>query len=744
MNRDVSKTKATARIVVNVGHERAFDYEIPEALASAVRVGSVVRVPFGNSIRTGFVIALPENPNIQDLKPIHEVMGTKELLSTNLLRLARWMASYYCCTVEQVMRAMLPAAVRAGSKGHKRRKMVRLADLANVALAMEKLAKKAPRQSAALKELVHRRSLALTQLTSKTGVSLQAIRSLEQQKLVILEDELDERDPFLDVEIIPTTPLQLSPDQEAVIEKIHDSLEANRNDVILLFGVTGSGKTEIYLQAISRCLARGRDAIVLVPEIALTPQTMERFRGRFGTTVSILHSHLSTRERLDEWTKISEGRAKIVVGARSALFAPFRQLGLIVVDEEHESTYKQETVPRYQARDVAVMRAKFENATVILGSATPSLESYYNTIVGKYSLATLRSRIEDRALPRMEIVDMAAEAAATGQPQILSRRLVSITHEILEQHEQAMFFLNRRGYAKQLHCLKCGFTAGCPDCSINLTYHRGQGHLICHLCGHAQGAPKHCPNCRDAGIRYSGIGTEKVESVVKARFPAATVCRMDSDTMTKKHSYRETLTAFRAGEIDILIGTQMIAKGLHFPNLSLVGIIFADQTLNIPDFRAGERTFQLLVQVAGRSGRGDIPGRVIVQTFTPHHPVLEAAVRQDFESFYQREIQSRKLLKLPPVRRFVLIAVRGEDEERVKQCVALLHARLQQSLDPTHELCAPLPSPILRRRKQYQYQITLSTPKIATLGPALKSIIAEFRHSRKMTISVDMDPYSMM
>ena len=474
---------------------------------------------------------------------------------------------------------------------------------------------------------------------------------------------------------MPTQPLPLHAEQARALAEIAAVMEGKVEGprTFLLHGVTGSGKTEVYLQAIALALAQGKGAIVLVPEIALTPQTVERFKSRFSsgpnqTLVAVLHSHLSTGERHDEWHKIRQGRARIAIGARSAVFAPVERLGLIIVDEEHEHSYKQEEAPRYHARDVAVVRGQMEEAVVVLGSATPSMESYYNAQKKKYRLLEMPTRADDKKMPIVRVVDLRAVARKEKSNTIFSPVLKEAILQRLERKEQTMLFLNRRGFSTSLQCPLCGYVAQCPNCSLALTYHRQAGKIKCHLCGYEAAAPTVCPEpaCRNPQIRYSGLGTEKVEAALASTFPHARVKRMDSDTLKHKDDYRRVLGDVRTGKTDILVGTQMIAKGLHFPNVTLVGIVHADLGLHVPDFRGSERTFQLLTQVAGRAGRGDVEGEVIVQSFTPFHPAIQYARRHDFLGFYEQEMEFRAQLKYPPLTRIALILLRGRSEEKVK------------------------------------------------------------------------------
>jgi primosomal protein N' (replication factor Y) len=521
------------------------------------------------------------------------------------------------------------------------------------------------------------------------------------------------------------------------------------HSVFLLHGVTGSGKTEVYLQALAHTLEQGKGAIVLVPEIALTPQTVERFKARFSsgplqTTVAVLHSHLSAGERHDEWHKIRQGRARIVIGARSAIFAPVDPLGLIVVDEEHEQTYKQEEAPRYQARDVAIVRGRMEGATVVLGSATPSMESYYNCAKGKYTLLTMLERADDKKMPRVRIIDMRQTLRKGSVIPIFSPQLQEGIAQRLERKEQVILFLNRRGYSTSLQCPLCGFVAGCPNCSVSLTYHRQEQKLRCHICNHSEPVPPACPNanCRNPQIRYAGLGTQKVEDILGKLFPQARTVRMDSDALKRKDDFRRILGDFRIGKIDILVGTQMIAKGLHFPNVTLVGIIFADMALHHPDFRAGERTFQLLTQVAGRAGRGDVEGEVVVQAFTQFHPAIQYARRHDFTGFYGQELEFREQLKYPPFSRIALLTLKGRNEEKVKFSSDHLKRELDGLLAGFKDLilAGPAPAPLLRAETFYRYQIMLRVQRMTALSQRLARLSRTLVLPEDVTLSIDVDP----
>src|SRR5438034_1628930 len=597
------------RVIIDRAIHRELDYLVPETLADRVGVGSRVRVPFRDKSTLATVVAALDHSDAESIRPIEAVIGEAPILSEQLLELARWISAYYCCPIETVMRSLLPQVIRRAEVGWKKQLFARPARKIDKK-TMEKLRKRAPRQAELLEVIAQLEgAMRAADLLRHTSLDNQTLRALVRRGLAELHEEAAVRDPHADEQFIATSNLALNDEQSLALKGITQALDSPENArPILLHGVTGSGKTEIYLQAIRAALEHGRSAIVLVPEISLTPQTVERFKGRFAEaqdTVAVLHSHLSEGERHDEWHKIHSGRARIVIGPRSAVFAPLKRLGLIVVDEEHENTYKQEEAPRYNARDVAVVRARIEKCVVVLGSATPSLESYYNAVRGKYLLATLSQRIDEKQMPLIRIVDLRQERRKEKAIAILSEKLRAAIADRLDKREQTILFLNRRGFSTSLLCSNCGEARNCPNCSVALTFHRHIARLSCHLCGHTAAVPKKCPACGKDALIYAGFGTEKVESTVAHIFPKATVRRMDADSMTRKEAYRETLRNFRTGKIDILVGTQMIAKDLHFPNVTPVGIINADLALHLPDFRAGERTFQLLTQVAGRAGRGE-------------------------------------------------------------------------------------------------------------------------------------------
>jgi primosomal protein N' (replication factor Y) (superfamily II helicase) len=644
-------------------------------------------------------ISSPRSEQQPNLKPILEVIGPSVTLTPPLMKLAEWMSSYYLCPLDQALRSIAPSVVQRRS-------------------SMRKVNRK-------------------------------------------VDAELDEAEMAL----VPTRPLPLAPQQAAALERVLAAFANDQPKPILLFGVTGSGKTEVYLQAISRMLEEGKGAIMLVPEIALTPQTVERLRARFtacdlglnadsknkpegapSSPLAILHSGLSEGERFREWQRIRSGEARLVVGARSAVFAPVENLGLIVVDEEHENTYKQEESPRYHARDVAVIRGLFEKAVVVLGSATPSLESFYNSEIGKYEVCRMPSRIDNRKLPTIRVVDMRHEIFRQKGFSIFSEPLKSAIQLRLERHEQVILYLNRRGYASSMLCKKCGYVATCPECSVSLSFHRSDQTLKCHFCGYQDKAPQYCPqeSCGDPSIRYSGLGTEKLEEAVTKLFPQARVARMDSDTMTHRNDYERTLLRFKMGKTDILLGTQMIAKGLDFPRVTLVGIIYADVGLHMPDFRSGERTFQQITQVAGRAGRGEVPGEVVVQTFTPAHSAIRFAKLQDFEGFYRDEVVFRRSLDYPPFNHLLKIECSSTQAVKAEFVANHIRKQLSEKMGAALRILGPSPAPIAKVRGKFRYQLLLRDARSKEQKSALQTILTELPRKSEVSIVADVDPMQML
>jgi primosomal protein N' (replication factor Y) len=749
------------RVIVDRAIHRELDYSLPDNLAARVGVGSRVRVPFRDKSAMATVVAMPEQSEAKGIRPIEAIVGDAPVLSEQLLELARWIGTYYCCPIETVMRSVLPQVIRRAEVGWKKQLFVqpgRNIDQGEI----EKLRRRAPRQAELLEAISKlEKPIRAAELLRQNSLDNQTLRALVKRGLGELREETVLRDPHGDEQFIATSNLVLNEEQTHALKEVAQALDLPENArPILLHGVTGSGKTEIYLQAIRAALDRGHTAIVLVPEISLTPQTVERFKGRFAEAqdaVAVLHSHLSEGERHDEWHKIHSGRARIVIGARSAVFAPLKNLGLIVVDEEHETTYKQEEAPRYHARDVAIVRAKIEKCVVVLGSATPSLESYHNATSGKYRLVTLTQRIDQKQMPLMRIVDLRQERRKEKRAAILSERLLQAIADRLEKREQTILFLNRRGFSTSLLCSNCGEARNCPNCSVALTFHRHflqggssrrgetmSGRLSCHLCGHTAAVPKKCPACGQDALIYHGFGTEKVESTVAQIFPKAVVRRMDADSMTRKEAYRETLRNFRTGKIDILVGTQMIAKGLHFPNVTLVGIINADLALHLPDFRAGERTFQLLTQVAGRAGRGETPGEVFVQTYTPFSPSSQLARHHDFSGYFQQELEFRERCDFPPFKHAILITVRSAHEGRAKLSAETLKRRLNEALPEEFILGDAAPAPLEKLQGQFRFHILIRGEAIMRLSRLVRETLEKLPFPEDVTVTVDVDPYQLL
>jgi primosomal protein N' (replication factor Y) (superfamily II helicase) len=734
---------------------------VPESLAERVGVGSRVRVPFREKSALATVVALPEQTEAKGIRPIEAVIGETPVLSEHVLELAKWIGTYYCCPIETVMRSMLPQVIRRAEVGWKKQLFVRPGRKTDND-ELEKLRRRAPRQAELLEAISKLEApVRAAELLRQTSLDNQTLRALVKRGLAELREQPVPRDPHGDEQFVATSNLVLNEEQTRALKEITDALDSPENArPILLHGVTGSGKTEIYLQAIRAALNRGCTAIVLVPEISLTPQTVERFKSRFADVpyaVAVLHSHLSEGERHDEWHKIHSGRARIVIGARSAIFAPLKNLGLIVVDEEHETTYKQEEAPRYHARDVAVVRAKIEKCAVVLGSATPSLESYHNAATGKYRLVVLTQRVDQKQMPLMRIVDLRQERRKEKKAAILSEKLSQAISDRLEKREQTILFLNRRGFSTSLLCSNCGEARNCPNCSVALTFHqhsvqggsarRGEtmaGRLSCHLCGHTAAVPKKCPACGQDALIYYGFGTEKVESTVAQIFPKAVVRRMDADSMTRKEAYRETLRNFRTGKIDILVGTQMIAKGLHFPNVTLVGIINADLALHLPDFRAGERTFQLLTQVAGRAGRGETRGEVFVQTYTPFSPSIQFARHHDFAGYFQQELEFRERCDFPPFKHAMLITVRSAHEGRAKLSAETLKRRLKEALPEEFILGDATTAPLEKLQGQFRFHILIRGEAIMRLSRLVRETLDKLPFPEDVTVTVDVDPYQLL
>ncbi len=734
---------AAARVLVDAFNDMVLDYAIPQGMEGVTR-GSRVEVPMHNRMTTGTVLSVGEPAYNGKLRPLHRLVNEEPVVSPVLMDLAEWAARYYAAPVEQMIRCIVPEPVRQEKHEEKTRKVLVLQNLPDDE-GMNKMNARAPRQAAILRYL-HAADDKRAPLADLGGsAALPSARALEKQHFIRIEEEQVHRDPAGSETFALTTPLRLNEEQAAALAAVKSAIEARESKPMLLQGVTGSGKTEVYLQAARHVLDEGRGVLILVPEISLTPQTMARFKSRFADipgAVAILHSAMSDGERFDEWHAIHRGQARIAIGPRSALFAPVQKLGLIIVDEEHDSSYKQENSPRYHGRDLAVLRAKMEGATIVLGSATPSLESLYNVQTGKYTLLGMDKRADGQRLPLTRVLDMRSEPKDKRNLGILSERLRMAIEERLREHQQVILLLNRRGFARALQCPDCGYTAVCEHCALPMTYHATENRLICHICGFRAVVPRRCPECHSGGILLEGYGTQKVEAVLRRCFPQARLQRVDADVTARKNALRNILDDFRAHRTDILLGTQMISKGLDFPNVTLVGVLNADLGLCVPDPRAGERTFQLLTQVAGRAGRGELDGEVIIQTYNPQAAAIQYARRHDTDGFAENELGIRRQLGFPPFTHLSVLTVRSEHEEIAALALATLHKRLQNTLPPQAEISDPLPAPLPKAHGQFRYQCTIKSPNARTVADICAREIAAMNAGDDITISLDVDAYS--
>lgn len=729
--------------------DRPFDYAIPLDMKEKVQPGVQVEVPFTRANRRteGIVLALAPIGAYEKLKPISEVLDETPILTQAQIKLALWMHERFFCTVYEAVKAMLPAGL--WFKNGKRRvsdKYVTMAALAvpaeEAAEAAEQKRRRAPQQSELLRTLCAIGRAALPDLREFTGASLQSVRALRDAGLISLEDVPVYRRP--EAPEVERQPLpKLNSEQTKAFKGILKLAGGKKASGALLFGVTGSGKTTIYIRLIAEMRRRGKTAILLVPEIALTPQMLRTFSSHFGDDIAVLHSSLSAGERLDEWRRIKNGEAGVVIGTRSAIFAPAEDLGIIIIDEEQEDSYKSENAPRYHARDVAKFRCAQDNALLLLGSATPDVESRWRAEQGSYAYFTLSRRFNEQSMPSVEIVDMKRELRR-GNGSSISERLRSEISENLERGEQSILFLNRRGANKLITCVDCGFTYSCPNCSVSLTYHSFSRRLMCHHCGYTQRLDEHCPECGGT-LKYVGTGTQKLEEELHELFPDTPVLRMDTDTVAPAGGHDVLLERFQAERIPIMVGTQMVTKGLNFENVTLVGVISADQSLYAGDYRATERTFSLITQVVGRSGRFEKPGRAVIQTFTPENETIRQAARQDYESFYRAEIELRRLQDLPPFTELLCITMSGREESLVLGCAAKARDEL---LDATRSesgvrVLGPAPLSVLRVNNNYRYRVTLCAPPGRGLRRFVADIVARYssdKQFRGVSVYADTNP----
>ncbi|MCA0165460.1 MULTISPECIES: primosomal protein N' [Bacillus] len=800
-----------AEVIVDVttkAIDRPFDYRVPDRFKGLVKAGMRVVVPFGPRKIQGFVTKIKEETDVQsgNIKDIVDLFDLSPVLTDELLELSHWLTEKTLSYHITALQSMLPAAMKAKyekeiqvlsaeelpqslkelfgqqesilyadippeqlkpiqkhvQKGHLEvryhvsqksgKKKVRTLQTAvskeKLEEKQEQLKKNAVKQKALLAFLLqsNETTFLAKDLQQQTGASSQTIKALIQEGLLTESYEEIYRDPYRDKEFTPSTPLDLTTEQAEAAKPIHQAVSDDKHETFLLHGVTGSGKTEIYLQTIDHVLQKGKEAIVLVPEISLTPQMVQRFKERFGSNVAVLHSGLSTGEKYDEWRKIHRKEVKLVVGARSAVFAPFENLGMIIIDEEHESSYKQEEMPRYHAKDVAIERAGRHQCPVVLGSATPSLESYARAKKGVYTLLTLKRRVNQQQLPHVSLIDM-REELRNGNRSMFSEELMLRLKEVLERKEQAVLFLNKRGYSSFVMCRDCGYVEQCPHCEISLTYHRFQKRLKCHYCGHEAPVPAECPECHSEHIRYFGTGTQRVEEELTKVLPEARVIRMDVDTTSRKGAHEKLLTSFGNKEADILLGTQMIAKGLDFPDVTLVGVLSADTSLHIPDFRSSEKTFQLLTQVSGRAGRHEKAGSVIIQSYTPTHYSIELTKQHDYEAFYEQEMLHRRHQSYPPFYFLAMVTVSHEEVTKAAHVTDKIVQFLKMNCAPNTRILGPAASPIAKIKDRYRYQCVIKYKRENELASLLRKIQDHYQkemEQKQLMISIDMNPYMMM
>ncbi|MFT7486485.1 MAG: primosomal protein N' (replication factor Y) [Candidatus Paceibacteria bacterium] len=723
-----------------------FTYALTPDLKGIVQVGMRVAVPFGPRREVGVVVGLSDDCDLEPkrIRKVHSLLDDEPVVDKALLDLTRWIAGYYACSWGEALGAVLPASLKR-ERGT-RKKLVISAREGIGAIQLDEILDRFPKQHRLLRTLIEIGvPVELREITRQLNVSDAPARSLERREWVTIDKVESSPDPLQGSQVERKRPDSLSAGQAAAIEAMASEVEARRAQTFLLQGVTGSGKTEVYLQVIERALAVGRGAIVLVPEIALTPQTVGWFRSRFGD-VAVLHSRMTDAQRLHTWKQVRRGELKVVVGARSAIFAPVQDLGVVVVDEEHEPSFKQGNSPRYSARDVAVVRANKSDAVCVLGSATPSLETWQNAREGRYRLLLLSERMGGGKLPPVEVIDMCQEKGIADGPRLFSLRLEQLLKDRLEKNQQSILFLNRRGFSPVLWCPGCHETVSCAQCDVALTFHRRIRRAVCHSCCEETAPPTACPACTKPGLKYLGLGSERVEESLAALLPEARVERMDSDTMRRPEDYERVLGAFGEGKVDVLVGTQMIAKGLDFPNVTLVGVVAADNALHLPDFRAAERTFQLLAQVSGRAGRGKARGHIIVQTKNPDHPAIVQAASHDFESFAKGEIVLREELGYPPHGRLIRVVFEDKDEalvaEAAQACVDILRSHV--GMDDAMIL-GPAPAAIAQLRGRFRQHFLIKAPEWNSGLSKARSILLQFsqEHARPR-VGIDVDPVSML
>lgn len=799
--------------------DKEYHYIIPCELKDAINTGNRVIVPFGKGNRhvEGYVFDIIEKSEIEGLKKIKDIVDSKPLLSSSMIRLAKWMKKRYICTYSDVIKCMLPPGIsvkssktvvlkkyeenlrgnngkivevlnscggkkdyeelreiinsRTFTKNIKNLQELGVVDVveefttgvnkkyykaAFIIKPVEEIIEeieaneiKSIKQIRVLEMLIENEYISTSDIMRFLGVSSSVLNALKKKGYIDYKEIEVKRDPHENTVFEKTFPLEPTREQAAVLERTKKIMDEGKFKEILLHGVTGSGKTEVYLQLIQKCIDKGKQAIVLVPEISLTPQMVARFKGRFGNDVAVLHSRLSLGERYDQWRVIRDGKIKVVVGARSAVFAPVNNLGLIIIDEEHETSYKSEINPKYHAADVARIRCKIENAVLLHGSATPSVETYYRAKTGKIELMEMKKRANDMVLPKAYIVDMRDELSS-GNRTVFSRKLSQEIKKNIEENQQTIIFLNRRGYASFILCRNCGHSLMCPNCSITLTYHAYDKRLICHYCGYTTKKPDACPKCKSTYIRSFGIGTQKIEEEIKNHFEGATVLRMDMDTTMRKNSHEKILKTFKEENINVMVGTQMVAKGHDFPNVTLVGVIAADSLLNTGDFRATEKTFQLITQVAGRAGRGKVEGRVVIQTYNTENFSIVCACNHDYNSFYENEILLREQLLYPPFTNLASVILSGTNEKMVIDKANKVAKKIHESfkgMKGIYKVLGPLRAPLSKVKNKYRWRIIIKCERLTELLEVLTKVTDDYYNSGRknsVSLSVDINPVNML
>ena len=717
--------------------QKSLDYAVPPELSSLVQVGSRVEVPLKNSAVKGTVAEIKNVSSFPNVRSILKILSAQGELLEGQWKLAEWMSQYYATSKQKVLRCFIPPHQRKDVK-QKTQTYLSLSKTHEDTIAFCKdLRIKYPAQAEALDHLLqHPKGIFLTELLEQ-NVSRSSIQALVKKKWITAQSRSPSEEILIEEDFFPTLPKVLNEEQKNTLQSIETALEGNSFSAHLIYGITGSGKTEIYLQAITKALDLGKSAILLVPEIALTSQTIERFRSRFSQKIAILHHKRSFGERSSAWDDLRSGKIQIVIGARSAIFCPIQNLGLIIVDEEHDGSYKQsDEAPCYQGRDVAVMRVHFEKCVVLLGSATPSIESRYNAEIGKYKLHVLLNRATKANLPNIHIIDMKTAFERNGGFTHFSQELLDAMKERVKRGEQTLLLLNRRGYHRMQLCNSCRTIAKCPHCDLSLTYHREANLLKCHFCNYTQSTLRRCPSCNAEGsLEFKGFGTEHVERSLHAIFPEIRTLRMDRDTTQKKHSHEDLFKQFRSHKADVLIGTQMIAKGFHFPSVTLVGVLNIDSSLSIPDFRSPEHIFQLLIQVSGRAGRSELPGEVFLQTFLPDHPIIRLAASQDYDAFYKAEIEERRTFGYPPFCHLAKLTFSSTDPDAALAQAEKTKEHLRSTLPPATQIFPVSPSGHPKIKDLYRFQFLIKTAKIGLICEQLKYLSSP-------SVKIDVDPLS--